>query len=136
MKFAYVDACVWITLVEGLDSYRPPIRTALARLAEDGWELCASDAVRLEVLIRPQRLKQNLLINLYLDLLNTNRALSIPEDVFDKALKVALVDKLKAMDAVHVAIAKHHGCERFVTTDPHFKALQTLEPWWIALPAD
>ncbi len=77
MKLAYVDACVWITLVEGLDDYRPPIRTALASLAEDGWELCASDAVRLEVLIRPQRLKQDTLIDLYLGLLNANRALSI-----------------------------------------------------------
>jgi len=34
MKLAYVDACVWITLVEGLDQYRPPIRAALAALAE------------------------------------------------------------------------------------------------------
>lgn len=98
--------------------------------------MCASDAVRLEVLIRPQRLKQDTLIDLYLGLLNANRALSIPETVFDDALTVARVDRLKAMDAVHVAIARHHGCERFVTTDPHFNALQTLEPVWIALPAD
>lgn len=136
MKLAYVDACVWITLVEGLDRYRPPIRAALASLAEDGWELCASDAVRLEVLIRPLRLKQDRLIDLYRGLLDTSRILSIPSTVFADALNVAHVEALKAMDAVHVAIAKHHGCERFVTTDPHFNALQTLEPVWIALPAD
>ena len=136
MKLAYVDACVWITLVEGLDRYRPPIRAALASLAEDGWELCASDAVRLEVLIRPQRLRQDRLIELYRGLLDTSRTLSIPSTVFADALNVAHVEALKAMDAVHVAIAKHHRCERFVTTDPHFNALQTLEPAWIALPAD
>ncbi|MTW21605.1 type II toxin-antitoxin system VapC family toxin [Allochromatium palmeri] len=136
MKLAYVDTCVWITLIEGLDRYRPPIRAALASLAEDGWEFCASDAVRLEVLIRPQRLRQDRLIELYRGLLDTSRTLSIPATVFADALTVARVDGLKAMDAVHVGIARHHGCGRFVTTDPHFNSLQTIEPVWIALPAD
>ena len=70
MKLAYIDACVWITLVEGLDRYRPPIRAALATLAEDGWELCSSDAVRLEVLVRPLRMKQGKLVDLYRGLLD------------------------------------------------------------------
>ena len=56
MKHAYVDACVWITLVEGLDDYRPAVRSALGSLAQDGWALCTSDAVWLEVLVRPLRL--------------------------------------------------------------------------------
>ncbi len=29
MKLAYVDSCIWITLIEGLDIYRTPIREAL-----------------------------------------------------------------------------------------------------------
>jgi hypothetical protein len=29
MKLAYVDSCVWITLIEGLEPYRPAIRGAL-----------------------------------------------------------------------------------------------------------
>ena len=33
MKLAYVDSCVWITLIEGLEPYRPAIRGALAGLA-------------------------------------------------------------------------------------------------------
>jgi predicted nucleic acid-binding protein len=136
MKLAYIDACVWITLVEGLDRYRPPIRAALATLAEDGWELCSSDAVRLEVLVRPLRMKQGKLVDLYRGLLDTNRTLSILTTVFADALTVASVEGLKAMDAVHVAIAMHHGCERFVTTDPHFNSLKTIAPEWISLPAD
>ncbi len=40
------------------------------------------------------------------------------------------------MDAIHVAIAKCHGCERFVTTDPHFNSLATIAPEWILLPVD
>jgi len=136
VKLAYVDACVWITLVEGLDHYRPTIRAALATLAENGWELCSSDAVRLEVLIRPQRLKQDQLVDLYLGLLDANRDLNIPESVFADALPVARIEGLKAMDAVHVVIAKFHGCERFITTDPHFNSLKAIQSECIVLPAD
>ncbi len=136
MKLAYVDACVWITLVEGLDQYRPPVHAALAALAEDGWELCSSAAVRLEVLIRPLRLKQDQLVDLYLGLLDANRDLLIPASVFADALAVARIEGLKAMDAVHVVIAKYHGCERFITTDPHFNSLKAIHSECIALPAD
>jgi hypothetical protein len=46
MRLAYVDSCVWITLIEGLAPYRPVIRGALGALARDGWEFCTSDAAR------------------------------------------------------------------------------------------
>lgn len=134
MKLAYVDSCVWITLIEGLDHYRPTIRDALAALAQDDWELCTSDAVRLEVLLRPIRLKDEILIDIYRALLNTNRALPVSQSVFADALSRAVRDGLKAMDAVHVTIAEQHGCQRFVTTDPHFRSLTTITPELIALP--
>jgi predicted nucleic acid-binding protein len=134
MKLAYVDSCVWITLIEGLDAYRAAIRGALATLARDGWELCTSDAVRLEVLVRPTRLKDEILTGIYRSLLDTNRALAVSPSVFADALTHAVRDGLKAMDAVHVAIAEQHGCERFVTTDPHFRSLTAMIPALIALP--
>ena len=134
MKLAYVDSCIWITLIEGLDMYRAPIREALAALARDGWELCTSDAVYLEVLIRPLRLKDDTLAGVYRALLTTSRGLAITPSIFADALVPAVCDGLKAMDAVHVAIAKHYGCERFVTTDPHFRSLTTIAPALIALP--
>jgi predicted nucleic acid-binding protein len=136
MKLAYIDACVWITLVEGLDRYRPPVRLALASLARDGWELCTSDAVTLEVLVRPLWLKQERVSGLYRALLGTNRFLNIPEAVFADALSITTCEGLKAMDAVHVAIAAHHECGRFVTTDPHFRSLKTVTPLWIELPTN
>jgi predicted nucleic acid-binding protein len=134
MKLAYVDSCIWITVIEGLDTYRTPIRESLAALARDGWELCTSDAVYLEVLIGPLRSKDDTLAGIYRALLNTNRGLAMMPSVFADALALAVSDGLKAMDAVHVAIAKHYGCERFVTTDPHFRSLTTIAPALIALP--
>lgn len=134
MKLAYVDSCVWITLIEGLEPYRPAIRGALAALARDGWEFCTSDAVRLEVLVRPIRLKDEILIGIYRSLLDTNRALTVSQSVFVDALDRAVLDGLKAMDAIHVTIAEQHGCQRFVTTDPHFRSLTSVTPELIALP--
>jgi predicted nucleic acid-binding protein len=135
MKLAYVDSCVWITLIEGRDTYRSAIRRALAELAGAGWELCTSDAVRLEVLIRPQRLGDQRLIDIYRGLLDVSRSLPVAPTVFSAALDLAARDGLKAMDAVHVAIAEQHGCEEFVTTDPHLRGLTSIAPHLIALPS-
>ena len=128
MNLAYIDSCVWITLVEGLDAYRPPVHAALSALAQDGWQFCTSDAVRLEVLVRPLRMNQEKLAGVYQALLDTNRTLSIPGTLFVGALTIASSEGLKAMDAVHVSIASHHGCGRLVTTDPHFRSLARIIP--------
>lgn len=133
MKLAYVDACVWISLVEGLTTYQPKIRAALKNLALDNWVLCTSDAVRLEVLIGPLRKKQAPLAMAYRAILETTPVLKTPKSVFTDALSIAESERLKAMDAVHIAIANHYGCGRFVTTDPHFISLSLLTPLWIDL---
>lgn len=133
MKRAYVDSCIWITLVEGLASYRPPIRRAMEELAADGWRLCTSDAVRLEVLVQPQRTGRAEIVQAYAGLLAACDALPITGTVFSDARAVAVDEGLKAMDAVHASIARAHGCERFLTTDPHFRRLRCIEPRWIDL---
>lgn len=133
MKLAYVDACVWISLVEGLAGDQPKIRAALKNLAVDNWVLCTSEAVRLEVLIGPLGKKQAPLAMAYRAILETTPVLKTPKSVFADALAIAEGERLKAMDAVHIAIATHYGCGRFVTTDPHFMALSALTPLWIDL---
>jgi predicted nucleic acid-binding protein len=133
MKLAYVDACVWITMVEGLDRYQPRIRSVLKGLALDNWVFCTSDAVRLEVLIGPLTRKQAPLAKAYRAILETNSLLKTPKSVFADALSIAEAERLNARDAVHIAIANHYGCGRFVTTDPHFRSLSLVTPLWIDL---
>ncbi|RJP20735.1 MAG: PIN domain-containing protein [Candidatus Omnitrophota bacterium] len=53
--------------------------------------------------------------------------------VFKDALTIAAKEKLRAIDAVHVAFAAHYHCERFVTTDVHFKNLSALPVFLIDL---
>jgi predicted nucleic acid-binding protein len=133
MKRAYADSCIWITLLEGLMAYRGPIRSAIAELAADGWRLWTSDAVRLEVLVQPQRTGRAEIVRAYEGLLAARDALPVTRTVFSDARAVAVDEGLKAMDAVHVSIARAHGCERFLTTDPHFRRLRCMEPRWIDL---
>ncbi len=133
MRFAYIDACIWITLVEGLPNLQQPVRNALQNLAQDGWLFCTSDAVRLEVLIGSLRRKDEALTKIYSVLLDISHILTIPPTVFSDAIAIAETEGLKAMDAVHIAIATYHKCECFVTTDSHFKQLKCITPYWINL---
>jgi predicted nucleic acid-binding protein len=133
MKRAYVDSCIWITLVEGLEAYRPPLRIAIKELAADGWRLCTADAVRLEVLVQPQRAGRAEAVRAYEGLLAACDTLPTHGAVFSDARLVAVDEGLKAMDAVHLSIARAHGCKRFLTTDPHFRHLRCIEPRWIDL---
>ncbi|MBK1724524.1 type II toxin-antitoxin system VapC family toxin [Thiocystis violacea] len=133
MKLAYVDSCIWIISLEGMQDHRASVRAELSTLARDGWEFCTSDAVRLEVLVRPTRLGDAALCNLYNALLDKNRQLPVPSTIFRDALAVAGKDGLKAMDALHCVIAAHSGCELFVTTDSRFSGLKTVPSMVIRL---
>ncbi|MFQ5639076.1 MAG: hypothetical protein ACE5IR_13925 [bacterium] len=46
---------------------------------------------------------------------------------------IAKTENLKGLDAVHVAIAERNRCKLFVSTDPHFRNLKTVRPFWINL---
>jgi predicted nucleic acid-binding protein len=80
------------------------------------------------------RLNDEMPIRIYRAVLDTNCVLAVSQSVFADALDRAVRDGLKAMDAVHVTIAERHGCQRFVTTDPHFRSLTSIIPELIALP--
>lgn len=52
-------------------------------------------------------------------------------NVFQKALKIAQQEGLKAMDSIHLAIAMQQGCECLISTDNHFRNIQSLPVVWI-----
>ncbi len=133
MKRAYVDSCIWITRFEGKAVYKHLIQAKLDALAEAEWEFCISEVVSLEVLIKPLRLsalEEAQKIRVFLE---TMRQLKNYAGVFADALRIAQSENLKAMDAIHVALAQHHQCELFVSSDPHFRSLKTIRPYWIDL---
>jgi predicted nucleic acid-binding protein len=133
MNLAYVDSSVWIVRFEGLPLYKKIVNDWLTRLGKDGWMLCISEAVILEIMPKPYRNNDISVIDAYNEVFEQTKILKSFPNVFKDALKISQTENLKAMDSVHLAIAKHHACERFVSTDPHFKNLKAISPMWIDL---
>ena len=133
MKLAYIDSCIWITRFEGLSAYKNRIMQELKYLTHSGWTFCTSEVVWLEVLAKPMQQEQDEIVWKYRNFLAALNMLQHPPDVFKHALTIAHTEQLKALDAVHVAIAAHHNCALFVSSDPHFQSLTTLTPHWVQL---
>jgi predicted nucleic acid-binding protein len=131
MKLAYVDSSAWITRLEGLPVYRHTINACLNQLLDEEWVLCSSSIVMLEVFPKLYRNKNNTLIEIYHKLFERTHQLKSFPDIFEQAMMIAQTENLKAMDAIHVAIANHRQC--FVSTDLHFKNLTIIPPVWIDL---
>jgi predicted nucleic acid-binding protein len=133
MKFAYIDSCVWITRIEGLPVYRDIISSNLEKFRFQRWRLCISDAVALEVLHKPYKNNNHVLIGIYNKLFQQTQIIESFRDVFKNALMIAHTENLNAIDAIHVSLAVQHGCKYFVSTDPHFKNLRGISSIWIDL---
>lgn len=133
MKLAYIDSCVYISRFEGIPEYRAVIEHGLQQLARDGWLACSSELVSLEVLLHPLKNGQSELVLHYKNLFRTVKIFTIYPKIFNDALHIAQAENLKAIDAIHVAFAKHYGCQLFVSNDSHFRNLAAITPYWIDL---
>jgi predicted nucleic acid-binding protein len=133
MKLAYIDSCIWITAIEGLPAYQTVLDGHLRDLAQDGWTFCVSDLVILEVLTKPLKENHHTLLQRYRTLLGTLRPLKTYINVFKDALSISSSEALKGLDALHVTLASHHNCQLFVSSDPHFRRLKIMAPYWIDL---
>lgn len=130
---AYIDTSIWITRTEGRPVYRYVIENHLEQLKQEGWRLCTSQAVIMETLYKPYRDKNQDLVTVYTDLFAKTQMLLNYTDLLEDGLRMVQVETLKAMDALHVALALHHGCKKFISTDPDFRNLLSIPVYWIDL---
>lgn len=119
MKRIYLDACILIYLIEKHRDYYPKIKAMLDSLPE--YQLAVSPLLRMEVLVKPSRDQDTLLKQQYEDFLEQQIWLPIPEIVYEQALQLRVIHRLKTPDALHLAIARHHGCTDFWTNDDRLK---------------
>ncbi len=133
MPFGYVDSSVWITYMEGKPAYQRVVDSELTLLERKGWQLCLSDLVILEVLIKPQNENRVQLVDSYKGVFSKGVLLPTFQAVFERSHSLAQENGLKALDAIHVAFAIEYGCELFITTDPDFRFLKSLPVRWIDL---
>ena len=129
MKLAYIDSSIHIALFEGIPSYQAALSQQMIQLAQRGWMSCISEVVMLE----PLQNGQDILTQQYRKLFDTLRVFENYPLLFADALRIMQAERLKIIDALHVAIAAHYDCQLFVSSDPHFRSLKTIRPYWIDL---
>lgn len=115
MRFAYLDSCIVIYLLENAAPFSEKTRQFLARNGDA--ILCVSPLVRMEVMIKPLRESATMLMADYEEFLAAQNWLFIGDSTFDRALQLRAQHGLKTPDALHLATALQHGCNEFWTND-------------------
>ena len=115
MRRVYLDACVVIYLLENTVPFSQKTRQFLAHNSDA--HLCVSPLVRMEVILKPLRESATALVADYEDFLAAQHWLAIDDSIFNRALHLRAHHGLKTPDALHLAIALHHGCNEFWTND-------------------
>lgn len=111
----YMDSCIIIYLVERHPIYFPSILNKLREMDEVGFAI--SPLTRLEVLVKPKRDRNYILLERYETFLSQQVTLEIPNAVFDLVLSLRSQYPLKTPDALHLATAIYHQYESFWTND-------------------
>ncbi len=112
---AYVDACLLIYWIERAG----PLAEAATRwvLAQQEVSLCVSPLTRLEVLVKPMRSGNRVLVAAYNAVLAQQEWLPMTDEVFACALELRVQHGLRTPDSLHLAAALCHGCTELWTND-------------------
>lgn len=132
MKKAYIDTSVWINAVENSSEYNRIVNEHLALLKLDGFHFCISDLVMLEILCKPIKNDDPYLISKYKSFIVNTESVDNNSNLLD-SIEIIKKDKLNVMDAIHVMFAKKNNCDLFVSTDKHFRTLNSIKPYYIDL---
>jgi predicted nucleic acid-binding protein len=115
VRHIYLDACILIYLIEKHPEHYPKIKAMLDSLPE--YQLAVSPLLRMEVLVKPLRDGNTALMRRYEDFLAQQIWLPIPDIVYERALQLRAIHRLKTPDSLHLAIARYYGCTDFWTND-------------------
>ena len=115
MGLIYLDSCLVIYLVERDPVRAPQVRQAIAENPDSSFAISA--LVRLECLVHPLRTGDERLKRLYDGALDRLHSLTLSDDVYVLAASLRARHGLKTPDALHLACARHYGCEALWTND-------------------
>jgi uncharacterized protein len=111
----YLDTCVVIYRVEEPPEFLPLVQVAIARYPSGVF--CVSPLVYLECLVGALRSPQVDLVARYEAFLHACVCLEMPMAVYRLAADLRAEYGLKTPDALHLATARHHACDVFLTND-------------------
>jgi len=120
MGLIYLDSCLVIYAFENDAVFGRRVRQALAR--ERAERFAISPLVKFECLVGPMRSGNLVLRRYYEEGLTGFVQLPLPDAVFVLGAELRARFGLRTPDALHLAIAQHHGCEALWTNDERFGA--------------
>lgn len=113
----YIDSCIVIYLIEKHPEHSNFLEKKICDSLDDGDEICLSPLVKLECLVKPLKINDIDLLDLFNVFFNQTSILSIPESIYIKAAELRAEFSLKTPDALHIAIASFHNCDELWTND-------------------
>lgn len=125
----YVDANAVVFRVEQIEPHLSTAEPLWAAMELGRCPIVTSYLTLMEVLVKPIRVGDTLLIDLFRKvLLNSTgfKCLPISQGILESAAQLRAGHRLKTPDAIHAATALGSGCTLFVTNDQDFKRIPNL----------
>jgi predicted nucleic acid-binding protein len=124
----YLDANIIIYHVEAKPIWGPRATAWLAALYAAGHTPVISDLTRMECRVRPLRWGDVALLAAYDAFFAAPglEVIGLTAAVCDKATELRAAHNFKTPDALHLAAAIVHGCDRFLTNDTRLSACTAL----------
>lgn len=119
----YLNANFVIYFIEKNPVWGPKVSAYIASLLSGGEELAVSDLTRLECRVGPLISGNALLLNKFTTFFQSPdvKVLPLTANVCDRAADLRAKYRFKTPDAMHLAAAIEHGCDRFLTNDVKLK---------------
>lgn len=125
----YLDSNAVIYSIERIEPFAGVLDAVWQACDARRIEVVASVLVVVETLVKPLRQHDDLLLQLYRDLLlgsDEVRLIDIDDAIAERAAQLRADAGLKTPDAIHAASALEHNAQLFVTNDPAFASVPGL----------
>jgi predicted nucleic acid-binding protein len=115
----YCDSVILIYFFDHVGALQVRAANRLAAIHTAGDRIAVSDLVRMECRVMPVRLGDTTKLALFDSFFTQPDVLSVPliTAVFDRATHIRAQHGFKTIDAINLAAAVEHGCDRFLTND-------------------
>ena len=126
----YVDANVLIYFIEGSQIFEKAARALFSCVAERDLLMRTSEITVAECLYGTHRLRREVLAQQYQQLffeIGAVDLIAVDLDILEHAALIGADQRLKLVDAIHLASAVVSGCRTFVTNDKRFRPLNGIE---------
>ena len=124
----YCDSVILIYIFDHTGLLQARAAHQMAALRTAGDRIVVSDVIRLECRVGPLRLRNPAKLAVFDNFFaqtNVEKA-SLTTPVFDRATIIRANYGFKTIDAVNLAAAIEHGCDRFLTNDLRLSAFSAM----------